>query len=399
MVCAWETVVQDRVKDMRLLFIAPRYHTNQHFIMKSLVDNGHVVKFLAVYRGMSEDYTILRPTIVCFTSLFMQIAKIFNKNSDPLFKAKYGFPNITKLFKIVHSFNPDVVIIRSPKSLLSWISIFLCKLTGKKIIMYSQGPKYRSKISKLIIFVRWFLLDLLNCVWITPVEGEKTKSPQITHRSLYYLPFIYEVEDYNLKRSYFEKGRVRLLCVGKYVYRKNHILLLEAIHPLINTMPLEITLVGECSTDEHRRELLKIHELIGSKGLSDIVTVKCNLTFCGVQSEYPKHDIFVLPSSNEPAAYSVLEAMAHGLAVVCSDSNGTKEYIKYGHTGYVFKSDCVTDLRNKLYILLSDRAHVVDCGRNGFEVVKREHSPEKYHSALLSMIKDGFSHPGPLPRD
>ena len=38
-----------------------------------------------------------------------------------------------------------------------------------------------------------------------------------------------------------------------------------------------------------------------------------------VQEIYKKHDLFVLPSVNEPASVSNLEAMSHGLAVITTD--------------------------------------------------------------------------------
>ena len=33
---------------MHFLFTAPRYHTNQHFAVKALIDAGHEVSFLAL---------------------------------------------------------------------------------------------------------------------------------------------------------------------------------------------------------------------------------------------------------------------------------------------------------------------------------------------------------------
>ena len=383
---------------MRFLFVAPRYHTNQHFIMKALLDNGHAVKFVALYRGFSEEYSILDPIVVGFSYFSKAIDKLWNKNNDLIFRAKYGLPKISQLLGIMRAFDPDVVVIRSPRYLVSWLFILISKIFGKRFVMYTQGPKFRISVSPSISIMRWLLLDVLNGLWITPVEGDKKCGPLATHRSLYYLPFVYDDADLNIKRSYFQGGKVRILSVGKYVPRKNHILLLEAIRKLRNLGPIELTLIGECTTDEHRRQLCKIREVIVSKGLSDVVNVKCNLPVFDVQAEYLKHDIFVLPSSNEPAAYSILEAMAHGLAVVCSNSNGTKEYIRYGRTGYVFKSDCISDFRDKLYILLSDREHIVECGKNGFEVLKHDHSPEKYHTAFMTMIKMGFGLSEPLQR-
>jgi len=147
------------------------------------------------------------------------------------------------------------------------------------------------------------------------------------------------------------------------------------------------------SSDEHRREGQKVKEYIESNKLGDIVNIENNLPFLQVQKEYRRHDLFVIPSSREPAAYSVLEAMAHGLAVLCSDSNGTKDYVRNGHTGYIFKSDCVSDLTDKLSLLISNREKIKEFGINGFELAKSNHSPERYLSDLMAVIRERFGYP------
>ncbi len=43
---------------MHFVYTAPRYHTNQHFSVKALIDSGHRVSFLALTRGQSKEYSI-----------------------------------------------------------------------------------------------------------------------------------------------------------------------------------------------------------------------------------------------------------------------------------------------------------------------------------------------------
>ena len=52
---------------MHFLYTAPRYHTNQHFAVKALLDAGHEVSFLALARGQSEEYEALDPTVLGFS--------------------------------------------------------------------------------------------------------------------------------------------------------------------------------------------------------------------------------------------------------------------------------------------------------------------------------------------
>ena len=370
---------------MRFLFVAPRYHTNQHFIMKALIDRGHELKFVSLYRTAIEEYGILEPTLIGFSMIFRFINRICNRRNRYQFMANYGFPRLTRFYGIIRDFDPDILIVRGPKSIVFWLTVFFAKSLQKKLIVYSQGPKYRSYVSKKNRAVRWFLLDVLKCAWITPVKGDKENS-RISHRCLYYLPFIYEVKNACLKRTYFENDKVRVMTVGKFLPRKKHILLLEAIKEVGELNAIQLTLIGENSSNEHKRELEKVKHYIDLHNMSDRVEIKNNLKFSSVQNEYDKHDIFVLPSCQEPAAYSILEAMAHGLAVVCSDSNGTKCYVKNGRTGYIFKSNCVSDLTNKLLLLVADRKKIMDFGRNGVALVKKKHCAENYHDRLMEIV-------------
>ena len=40
---------------MHFLYTAPRYHTNQHFTSKALLDAGHHVTFLVLRRGTERE--------------------------------------------------------------------------------------------------------------------------------------------------------------------------------------------------------------------------------------------------------------------------------------------------------------------------------------------------------
>jgi len=100
--------------------------------MKSLIDKGHAVKFVALYRTRIEEYGALEPIVIGFTTFFEIIDKLINDKGDFHLRAKYGLPNIFRLRKIIRSFNPDVVIVRSPKSIFSWIVILLSKALKKK---------------------------------------------------------------------------------------------------------------------------------------------------------------------------------------------------------------------------------------------------------------------------
>ena len=55
---------------MKFVFVAPRFHTNQYEIVKTLQNNGHDVEFNVVEIGHTEDHSLLMPKLYepCFLS-------------------------------------------------------------------------------------------------------------------------------------------------------------------------------------------------------------------------------------------------------------------------------------------------------------------------------------------
>jgi UDP-glucose:(heptosyl)LPS alpha-1,3-glucosyltransferase len=58
-----------------------------------------------------------------------------------------------------------------------------------------------------------------------------------------------------------------------------------------------------------------------------------------IEQYYAAADVFVFPSENDPFGMVVLEAMASGLPVFCSDQAGASELITSGKDGFVFSLD------------------------------------------------------------
>ena len=178
----------------------------------------------------------------------------------------------------------------------------------------------------------------------------------------HYVPFVTEPQTAPEHKSWFPDDTIRILTVGKYEPRKNHGLFLQVIARLSERHPIRCTVVGECSTPEHERQFARLQQRAAELGLGRDVSFRVNLPFCEVQDQYRQHDVFVLASGKEAAAVSPLEAMAHSLPVVCSDSNGTECYIRPGENGFVFRTDDEADLEECLKRIVGDREALVRMG-------------------------------------
>ena len=67
---------------------------------------------------------------------------------------------------------------------------------------------------------------------------------------------------------------------------------------------------------------------------------------------YKKADIFILPSTQEPASISVLEAGSYGLPVILSDTSGTRCYFKNNFDAKFFYDQDQKDLEKKMIFFL-----------------------------------------------
>ena len=355
---------------LHFLFTAPRYHTNQHFAVKALLDAGHEVSFLALGREHSEVYDALHPTIL--------------GESKVLRKIRMRVPPLLGFWTLMRKLKPNAVIVRNPNSAYGLLSVVVARAVGANVIFYSQTPMHR-RLRWWKVLMRSFPAWVARAKWITPLLG----SPDLyspTFDALRYVPFVMEPQTAPDQKRWFQGGVVNVLSVSMFIGRKNHRLFLRAVARLSERYAIQATIVGECTTTEQQREFAELEEFHKSLGLGDKVHFKTNLSYWDVQREYAKHDLFVLPSRDEPAAVSPLEAMAHSLPVICSDSNGTHCYIHSGENGYVFRTDDVHNLEECMERIISDRSRLVEMGAMSYELVVSEHSPARYVEALLAIL-------------
>ena len=351
---------------MHFLFTAPRFHTNQHFAVKALLDAGHHVTFLALAKGQSEVYDALHPTI-------------FAKSSAA------SVPSMFDLWRKMKALRPDIVVVRNPNSAFGLLSVATARLMGRTVIFYSQTPMYR-RLTWWRRLVRSIPAWTARAKWITPVLGFPDEFPP-AFGALRYVPFVMEPQTAPTQSHWFRDGAINVLCIGKFEERKNHRMFLHAIDALSKRYPVNATVIGECTTSTQERELKSLQQLHSSLGLCGRVNFKTNLSYWDVQAEYPKHELFVLPSRDEPAAVSHLEAMSHSLPVICSDSNGTQCYIRPGENGYIFKTDDLDDLVKCMERIISDRERLKQMGVRSYELVISEHSPARYVETMVAIAE------------
>lgn len=374
---------------MKVIYMSHRYHTNQTTIMKGWVENGHEVRFLSQYAGKIEDYTYVKPIVVGYSRFFRFLDYIyihFVKRKDPFaidMKLKYGFPPIFKLAKYIKEFAPDLAIIRE-RSIYSICMNAICKYYKIPTILYNLSPVWdKPKKMDLAHKIVWKLTpeyritptNLVGIDYTGLVKDEKA----------YWAPFLMEPKMSPDKKKYFDGNQINVFCIGKYQERKNHQMMIEVIEELLPQYSLHLTIAGEISNHFHEEYYKKVTDYVKEHDLSDKVTFLVNLTREQVYQEYQRADVYVVPSTGEPASITVIEAMAFSVPAISGSDNGTASYIDYGKTGYVFEDNNKSDLKDKLEKIVCDRDNLMQMGAAGYQHVK-DHFQFKNYFEKIEMI-------------
>lgn len=374
---------------MRFLYVAHRYHTNQAPIMKGLVEHGHEVCFVSHYQGKIEDYKFVKPVVAGYSRLFSAVDWFYvhvfqRKNSKACdMRLKYGFPSLRRIRKIVSDFTPDVMIIRE-RSVYSIFTCFACRRLGIPMILYNQSPLWEDKIKNDL--PHRIVRGLLPSVRITPVMGSKAEG-KVKEEGAVFIPFVMEPALSPEKKKWFQDGKINILCVGKYEERKNILMLLEILEKLSAQYNLCLTVTGECVDHFEREYKEKLESYISEHGLSKRVNLLENIAHEDMERLYKNADLFVLPSTREPASVSQLEAMAFSVPVICSDTNGTACYVKEGINGYCFTDNSKTDLEKVLVKCLSEPERLRTMGENGYKEIEENCRFDIYFEKVIQCMK------------
>ena len=142
-----------------------------------------------------------------------------------------------------------------------------------------------------------------------------------------------------------QEDEIMLLSVGELTANKNHRSTLAAVN-LLKDKNIKYLICGRGKLEEElRRE-------IADKGLSERVKL------LGYRSDIRKilraADIFIFPSYREGLSVALMEAMAAGLPIVCSDIRGNVDLVDGGKGGYLVKPGDIQTWAERIGDLIDD---------------------------------------------
>jgi glycosyltransferase involved in cell wall biosynthesis len=173
-------------------------------------------------------------------------------------------------------------------------------------------------------------------------------------------------------------SQVNILFLGAIGPRKGVPELVDALALLPKDKSWKAIIAGNGELDKTHADVIRL-------GLKDHVTLPGWVSSKDVQKLLKDADILVLPSYEENLPMSVIEGMAHGLAVITTPVGAVKDIIQTDITGILVPVGDVTALSHALQRFISNSDLRANMGKAA-QVFQREHlETEGYIYSLLKI--------------
>lgn len=323
------------------------------FLSRELIRAGHEVHIFANTWQEEPGAIIHRVPVVSLSSPAKNLSFAFFTNRA-LSKMKFDIIHSMErifyqdIFRVSDGINPVQMQQKYPHPVVRFIKkigprrLALSYLEHK--IFMDKGCKVVMTNSELVKrnIIEHYMMDPEKIVVIYNGVDTSRFNPKVTEKYRKSLRDKYSIR----------KDEIVLVFVSNNFKLKRLDLVLEAMVLLKNNI-IRLFVIG---ADNHRTYLRwAINNSLGDQVL--FLGPKRN-----IEKYYAASDIFVLPTLYDAFANVCLEAMACGLPVITSDSNGAADLIRDNENGFILKTQKADDLSARIKALepLSERSRMGD---------------------------------------
>lgn len=265
-----------------------------------------------------------------------------------------------KLKKIIDEGQYDIVHCHTPVGAL--LTRLAARENGSKVFYTAHGFHFyrgASIVNWLVYYPveRW--LARKTDVLITINKEDYSRAQEFRAGKVVYMPGV-GIDTGKFSQNFANKNKKReelnlnrddfvLLSVGELIHRKNHAVVLDALGELKKIGKIDGIQYIICG-----RGILemKLKEHAASLGILD------HVHFLGYRNDVNEicnvADLFIFMSHQEGLPVALMEAMACGLPVICSDIRGNSDLITNGVNGAMIESD-VSAISKAIVELMNDK--------------------------------------------
>ena len=172
------------------------------------------------------------------------------------------------------------------------------------------------------------------------------------------------------------------LFVGSIIPRKGWSCLIEAAGTL-RSRGLDSFSVVVVGTGEQEKDL---QEKVSSYGLNGLVHLVGQVPYQNLGAYYRAADVFVFPTYEDTWGLVLLEAMAFGKAVLCSQYAGSREMVRHGVNGFLFDPYDPKNLAERMAQFIESPSLALELGKNASDAI-RPYTPARAANVLARLVQ------------
>jgi glycosyltransferase EpsD len=281
----------------------------------------------------------------------------------PIERSPYKINNLKAyktLKKIIQTEQFDIVHCHTPMGgIIARLSANKLRKNGTKVIYTAHGFHF-FKGAPLINWLIYYPVERLFAkftdILITINQEDYARAQKFKAGKVVYIPGVgidtnkyapVETDKAEKRRELgIPENSFVMLSVGELSKRKNQEVIIKAIAKLNNT-DIQYLICGEGSLVEYLKRLaatLGIEKQVQLLGFRRDIAEICQAC-----------DSFVFPSLQEGLPVALMEAMAGGMPVVCSDIRGNTDLIQNGKGGIMVKPNDVEGFANAIGKLIQNK--------------------------------------------
>lgn len=184
------------------------------------------------------------------------------------------------------------------------------------------------------------------------------------------------------------KGPLRLIYAGRMIALKGIDLAIEALK--LAQTDVRVTLIGQGDFLE------RLKALAIKCGVNGLVEFREQLPRNLLLDEYLNHDACLFPSQHDTGGFTVIEAMACGLPVICLDSGGPRLMVQQGcgiRIPMDERSVIIQNLATAIRNYGDNRKMVIKHGMKAQEVIRRDFLWNKKAQAMNKIYTTALAKP------
>ena len=174
----------------------------------------------------------------------------------------------------------------------------------------------------------------------------------------------------------------KILFIGSVTDRKKPHLIVEAINNL-NSKDLKLYVVGPTPNESY---LSKLKELVNKYELEEQVIFAGSVDRKSVMEYYSQSNLMILPSVSEGLARVIFESQATGCPVLVTDAPGMGDIVIDGQTGYVFESNNLESLTNKIQEIKTNYKDAIHVGKNAKDFILSNYSADNFKFSFKKLF-------------